>query len=224
MAAENRKSIFWELAIVTAGLLVATHVLYILRGNALVAKSLSTAVAVLFLYVPILMLWIKKRPIDFLDWSIKAFSRSLGYFLISSIIIFPLFFVGAYFWQMYVMGYKTFVFATFPNILNVSLFQILLIALPEEFYFRGYFQTMLNRVWLPRWRILGTGLGYPWIITALVFAFAHSIVYYQWWHFSIFFPALVFGYLRERTGSITAPILFHAVSNIAMDWLGRSFG
>ncbi|HPQ81946.1 MAG TPA: CPBP family glutamic-type intramembrane protease, partial [bacterium] len=42
-------------------------------------------------------------------------------------------------------------------------------------------------------------------------------------HFSIFFPALVFGYLRERTGSITAPALFHAASNILMDWIARSY-
>ena len=98
-----------------------------------------------------------------------------------------------------------------------------MVALPEEFFFRGYFQSTLNRVWPTRWRFLGASFGPALPITALVFAVAHSVIALQWWHFSIVFPALLFGWLREKTGSITAPILWHGAANIFMVWFLRSY-
>jgi hypothetical protein len=122
-----------------------------------------------------------------------------------------------------IMGKHGFRVAAFPNIVNVTLFQLLLVAIPEEFFFRGYFQSTIDRVFTSRKRLLGVDVGWGFLITAVVFAIAHTIVAYQWWHFSIFFPALLFGYLRLKTGSITAPILFHTASNVLMDWFSRSY-
>ena len=113
--------------------------------------------------------------------------------------------------------------ASFPDIGRVIFYQLLLIALPEEFYFRGYVQPALNAIFRPRWNILGVQLGWSWILTAVIFAIAHSIITYQWWHFAIFFPGLVFGWLKERTGALTAPIFFHAAANIFMNWFARSY-
>ncbi|MFH0799578.1 MAG: JDVT-CTERM system glutamic-type intramembrane protease, partial [Pseudomonadota bacterium] len=121
------------------------------------------------------------------------------------------------------VGMHNFQAAPFPNLLNFALVQILLVALPEEFFFRGYFQSAANAIFPGRMRFFGANIGWGLLVTAAVFAFAHSVVLYKWWHFSIFFPALVFGYLRERTGTITVPVLFHAASNILMDWITRSY-
>ena len=75
-----------------------------------------------------------------------------------------------------------------------------------------------------RHRILGADLGWGWIVTCVLFAFGHSIVQLQWWHFAIFFPSLVFGWMRARTGGIVAPALFHAWANIQVTTLDTLYG
>ncbi|MBI3540840.1 MAG: CPBP family intramembrane metalloprotease [Deltaproteobacteria bacterium] len=94
------------------------------------------------------------------------------------------------------------------------LVQLFVVALPEEFFFRGYLQTILRR----KYRLQ---VAIP--IASLLFAFSHSVIALQWWHFAIFFPALVFGWLREKTGGLVAPILFHALSNVAVFWIGSVY-
>lgn len=217
------RSLGWELLIITVALLFVSRVLFSFHNVPWVRQSISAIVAVSFLYVPVLVLWLRGRHIDFLDRNLKSFLRSILVFLIASLIIFPPFLVLAHYWQIIVFGRQGFHAAPFPAFLNTTLFQLLLIALPEEFYFRGYFQSTIDRIFRGRRRFLGVQVGWGFVITAAVFAVAHTIISYQWWHFSIFFPALLFGYLRLRTGSITAPILFHAASNVLMDWFTRSY-
>lgn len=217
----DKRSLAIELAVVTAALLAVSHALFLLRGIDIVGQSLSTVIAVLFLYTPIIVLWVKRRPIDFLDRGVRAYGRSIAVFLVAAIIVFPPFFVAALGWQKIVAGSVGFQVRGFSDLGNALVSQLLFVALPEEFYFRGYVQSTLGRIFAPRWRLFGTPLGFGWIITAAVFAVAHSIVFYRWWHFAIFFPALLFGFLRERTGAITAPVLFHVASNLLMDWIVR---
>jgi len=217
------RSQIWELVVVTAALIIITHVLYIFRHIAWIGHSISTVVAILFIYTPVLVLWKRHRPIDFLDRHWRSFFIACLFFLAAALIIFPPFLLLAHFWQIIIMGKQGFKAAGLPNIMNVILFQLLLVALPEEFFFRGYFQSTIDKILKGRKRILGVDVGAGFLITAAVFAVAHTMVTYQWWHFSIFFPALLFGYLRLRTGSITAPILFHTASNVLMDWFSRSY-
>lgn len=214
----QRQALAIELAIVTAAVLVVAHALFLMRGVAVIGQAISTVVAVLLIYAPVLTLWRKRRPIDFLDRGVPATVRSTLVFLVAALVIFPPFLLAAHGWQVLVAGAGPFHPAVMPQFWHAFAAQLVLIALPEEFFFRGYFQSTMNRMFSRPWRVLGVQLGWGWIITALVFAFAHSVIFYRWWHFAIFFPALVFGYLRERTGSITAPILFHAASNILMQW------
>lgn len=218
MESISKKSLILELTFLTAGLLILTRILFLFRSIAIVDKMIPLAVAVLFLYAPIIAMWKRGRRIDFLDRGFSEYVRSISVFLLAALIIFPLFLLGAHFWISWVYGLKVFHCVGVRGFWNVLAFHLILVALPEEFYFRGYFQSAMDRIWPRRWSILGVRLGWGWIITAAVFAVAHTIVSYKWWHFSIFFPALVFGYLRERTGTITAPILFHAASNIIMNW------
>jgi hypothetical protein len=41
---------------------------------------------------------------------------------------------------------------------------------------------------------------------------------------AVFFPALVFGWLRARTGGIGAGVIYHAACNLFASYLGESYG
>lgn len=184
--------------------------------------------AVLFtiiaLYLPMMVIWLRKRSLDFMESSAGEVFNGIVFFLVVSLLIFPPFLLLAHFWQTNIIGL---VFAGDWKLMPPSemiIGQVLMVALPEEFFFRGYLQTNLNKVFGNKWRLFGVRIGYGWLATAVIFAAAHSIIYYQWWHFAIFFPALLFGYLRERSGGLVAPILFHALSNLVMWWLNVHYG
>lgn len=108
--------------------------------------------------------------------------------------------------------------------LRLVAYHLLFVAPGEELFYRGYVQSRLDEVWAPRWRILGATLGPGWIVTCAVFAFGHSVVSFQWWHFAIFFPSLVFGWLRARTGHVVAGALFHAWCNVLVGFLDVMWG
>jgi membrane protease YdiL (CAAX protease family) len=93
-------------------------------------------------------------------------------------------------------------------------------ALPEELLFRGYMQQRLSRV-LPRtFRILKFELPLAGVICAALFAGAHVLYEVSIYRVLVFFPALVFAWLRHRTGSIVAPTLFHGTCNMAVLFTG----
>jgi membrane protease YdiL (CAAX protease family) len=110
-----------------------------------------------------------------------------------------------------------------PSIFDELGGQLVVIALPEEAFFRGYLQTALDRVWPPRWRVLGADLGLGWLVSAVIFALGHVITRPDPGRLAVFFPALIFGWLRRRTGGVGAGILFHASCNLFSATLGRGY-
>lgn len=98
------------------------------------------------------------------------------------------------------------------------------VAVPEEFFYRGYFQTRLNEVFPRKFLIFGVPMGWAAPLACLFFAFGHSVVTFQWWHFATFFPGLVFAWMRERSGQIMPGALFHAICNIGVVFLDYSYG
>lgn len=219
-----KSKLAFEVGIVTASLVAVTSVLQYLSSIPFIGRYHSLAFALMFLYIPLVVIQKRGRKIDFLGRDVKSYLRSILVFLITSVIVFPLFFLAAHFWQDIVYNITFQRFSLFPKFWSAVAFQFIMIALPEEMFFRGYVQSTLNLIFPRRWRFLGTNLGWGWIITAAIFAIAHSFVVLQWWHFAIFFPALLFGYLREKGGSITAPILFHGTANIAISLVGHWYG
>jgi membrane protease YdiL (CAAX protease family) len=136
-------------------------------------------------------------------------------------IIFPPFWFG-YRTYWHVRGH--FVFRLPPSILDEIANQMLVTALPEEAFFRGFLQTSLDRVWPPRWRILGADLGPGWLVAAAVFAVGHVLTIPHPARLAVFFPALAFGWLRSKTGGIGAPLVFHALCNLLSATLARGYG
>ncbi|MFH1357919.1 MAG: CPBP family glutamic-type intramembrane protease, partial [bacterium] len=45
----------------------------------------------------------------------------------------------------------------------------------------------------------------------------------QWWHGFIFFPALIFGWLKQKTKTIWAGTLFHAACNLFAYWVALHY-
>jgi uncharacterized protein len=100
---------------------------------------------------------------------------------------------------------------------------VLAIALPEEMFYRGYLQSRLDRVWPPRFRVLGTKVGYGLLLSSAIFALGHLVTTPVISRLAVFFPSLMFGWLRARTRGIGAGVLFHAACNLLTAYLGRGF-
>ena len=105
----------------------------------------------------------------------------------------------------------------------LALVQLLVVALPEEMFYRGFVQTSWART-APSCgvTVLGARLGAGFLWTQVLFAAGHLVVL-QPWRLGTFFPGLLFGWLRERTGSLAAPVVLHALSNLFIATLEASF-
>lgn len=108
--------------------------------------------------------------------------------------------------------------------LNEAFGQIVVIALPEEAFYRGYLQSRFDEAWTPRLRVAGAVLGPGVLLASLVFAVGHMATIHVPARLAVFFPALLFGWLRARTGGIGAAVAFHALCNLFSEALGRGYG
>jgi hypothetical protein len=105
----------------------------------------------------------------------------------------------------------------------LALVQLLVVALPEEMFYRGWMQTAWARGEPGRGvTVLGARLGTGFLWTQLLFAAGHLVVL-EPWRLGTFFPGLLFGWVRERTGSVAAPVVLHALSNLFIATLEASF-
>jgi hypothetical protein len=101
---------------------------------------------------------------------------------------------------------------------------IFIVALPEEFFYRGYILGRLNDIFTSRIHLLGVKVGFGFILQAVLFAMGHYLIDFHPGRLAVFFPALVFGWLRLKRGTIVAPVLFHAASNIFMEIFRAGYG
>ncbi len=155
--------------------------------------------ATLMLLMPLIM---NGRVVD-LKWSLRGVLMGL---CVSAVILFAYFIVFA----CYAMFAEKSV-----SIRQLSysfiLMQLLLIALPEEIFFRGYLQRKIGN------NVRGV------IIVSFLFALAHLVTLCIGGDRSLsvciqaaltFFPSLVMGYLYVVSGTLWASVLFHFFANI----------
>jgi len=88
--------------------------------------------------------------------------------------------------------------------------------LVEEMIFRGLVQELVHD-YISR-RSLGP-LSVANLLTSVVFTAMHFIYHAPVWAALVFFPSLVFGFFKDRTGRLTAPILLHIFYNAGFLWL-----
>jgi membrane protease YdiL (CAAX protease family) len=154
--------------------------------------------------------------------TLRAAGRAIGWALgLTAIVAVPFFFL----WRSWWHPSLTFSLAMKPlEVANEALGQVLVIALPEEAFYRGYLQSRLDEVWAPRWNVLGAEVGPGVVAAAAIFAVGHLATVHLPTRLAVFVPALFFGWLRARTGGIGASVFFHASCNLYSMVLGRGYG
>jgi membrane protease YdiL (CAAX protease family) len=131
------------------------------------------------------------------------------------VLILPVFLLA--WWALFRFGFKARFQFHFPlNPAGLVMWQFLGVALPEEVFFRGWLQGRLNQLLGRAWPIPGAMIGPGLLISALAFALAHLLVKPDPVRLLVFFPALLFGYFREREGSVLVPVIAHALGNISL--------
>lgn len=177
------------------------------------SSHISLVAMTLFLYLPMISLARRGcRPHDIGIWPL-SFKRAVLWTIISALILFPIFILGHWILHALIMKQVP-VFKLPAGFHSLILFHILGVSFPEEFFYRGYMQSVLNDRFPQRWKFLGARMGPSMIITAFLFSLGHLTTLPRWWRLGVFFPGLVFGWLREKTDGILAPVLFHALCNI----------
>lgn len=227
IAALREALVLWALAF---GVILAV------RAIGPISSYAKAAAAVAFLYLPGVVVW--RRNEDYRDYGVRLtnWKRDCLWGLGVSVVVLPLFalaFIGF-------VGFLEHIPASLSNVITPYipkiepalrfpnrfwehvLDQFLVVALPEELFYRGYLQTRLRDMWPNGRRLWGVRLGPAFWLTAILFALGHLAIF-QVWRLSVFFPALAFGWLREKTGSILPAVIFHALSNLVLFVLEASF-
>ncbi len=211
----SRRKLILECSLVTFSLFLfvaALHRLPLSTGLARFGNALLTPGWIL---LPWILLSLHGEAFEPFGYRLDNLPRAVGTGLIVSILVLVPYFFLYRFW----IGKPSLHFGSGDETtrwLQMCLYQFTTIALPEEFYFRGYLQTRINQVWGRPYHLFGAPFGWGLMITSLVFMLFHLILAVNLWNVGIFFSALLFGWLREKSDSIAAPIVFHALSNIAL--------
>jgi membrane protease YdiL (CAAX protease family) len=186
--------------------------------------GLHSLVGVVFLLLPILVLDRRGKP--YARYGVRL-GRPLGdlpWLLGAMAIAFvPIAICGPYFWGV---ADRAFGFAWPTGYPGAAIAHLVVVAGPEELFFRGYLMGRLDDLFgaKGRFRLVGADVGPSLFVQAALFALGHFAVDLAPHRLLVFFPALAFGWLRARRGTIVAPILFHAASNVFMDVLRAGYG
>lgn len=147
--------------------------------------------------------------------------REGAFALLVAAAIFPPFVVGFYLWNAPTRPF-TLVWPDAPA--SYLLTQLVVTALPEEAFFRGYAQSRLGDCFTRRVVFLGTRFSPAALLgQALLFAAIHVVGEFDPRRLAVFFPALLFGGMRARRAGIGAAVVMHALSNALSDLLTRGW-
>lgn len=196
----------------------------------------KVAATLCFLYLPLLAM--KRRGEDYRDYGVtlRAWRSDLKLFVLLSALAAPLYLAGYVGfaellklipaeWARVISPYGSdyaFHLRLPARFDEWVIDQLFVVALPEEFFYRGYLQTRLRDAWPGGRLFLGVRLGPAFWLTAILFAVGHLAIF-QVWRLAVFFPALLFAWMRERTGTVMGSALFHAACNLFEQILAASF-
>ena len=233
--AESRRRTIAEVLIVYALATGAASLLYnVGQSVGFIHRQLHALVALVFLVLPQLVLR-RRGNIERYGFTTQPLGLGLAIAAIAILLVLPLFAGGFVVAVRYACAHMPLwvpgscfrathplwrVPADFP--LQVAA-QLVVIALPEELFFRGYVQGRLEDVLPPTRTFAGARIGWAWLIAAALFGLGHFLVTFEPQMLTRFFPGLVFGWMFARTRSILAGTIFHATCNLLMEVLGASF-
>ncbi len=218
------------------------------QSVAFVRENLHGAIALVFLAAPRVASRLSGRPFDYqaAGLHMQPLRRNLAVLGVAIAVSWPLFFLAFYLfydracavppssrwaplldWMTTICGrWGGFAGASLrlpPDLLLSTLTQIVVIAVPEELFFRGYLQGRLEERWPPHRRLLGAPVGWALVVGSVLFGLGHVLVDFDLQRMAVVVPGLVFGWMRLRAGSIAAGAVFHALCNVYSDVLHESF-
>jgi len=216
---------FWALTAVSIRLAVSSG---LSDDIVSVVKSLA------LVYLPLGWILYTRRDFERYALTLKGWRESLALFAVVSLVTLVPFWTANHLFET-VIQENRFVWlggmtrreagelATIVGWLSLVAGEVLAVALPEEVFYRGYFQSRIGEATPAKWTLLGVRVGWALPIASLVFVAGHLAVRPAAWQLGIFFPGLVFGWMRLRSGSLLAPVLYHALCNLGMYVLQRSY-
>ena len=215
------------------------------RAVPFLAANLGAAVALVFIAIPFHVSWKRGEDMSVFGFTMDPVRKSIVYAAGVVLIVFPLFLGG------FVLFYDVVCADSAPHWMSklalpgfcarwdgwgglhapalgwrffeVAFVQIAVVALPEELFFRGFIHKYCEEALPPRRRFLGGGIGWAVVISSALFAVGHLAVGLDPHRLAVFFPGLMFGWLRSATGSIFAGVIAHAASNLLIDILNSMF-
>jgi CAAX protease family protein len=114
--------------------------------------------------------------------------------------------------------------AGFGTIASTAVFQFFFAGFGEEILFRGYIQTRINEDFGRPWNIKGVNFGPGLLIAAVLFGVLHLMGPFNplmgefqldvFSGISSFFFGLLFGFVRENTGSVLSAGLAHGLVDL----------
>jgi membrane protease YdiL (CAAX protease family) len=111
---------------------------------------------------------------------------------------------------------------------ELLLYLLLMPGLSEELVYRGVMLGSADAIAPPRWRFAGASIGWGLIVVSCVFGVLHGFTIGPGWQVEWDFVAVIvatvfgfaFGWMKERTGSLLAPIMLHGLADF-LGFFGR---
>jgi len=198
----------------------------------------SAAVAIVLLYAPVTVAWYRREDLVDYGFHSQPLKKGLLLGLGAPLVIFPMF-VGGYLLFYNVVCGSDLLGALAPrgacrafrglaglhapaldwDFLQFAVVQLVVVALPEELFFRGCLHELLERRFPPARRVFGGGIGWALILSSVAFALIHLPKDGDPRALATFFPGMLFAWMRSATGSILAPTLTHAGCNVLVRFL-----
>ena len=183
----NKSYILWSVAVIALFGVLKLFAPLVPYGN-----DIAAIIAVSFqLYVPLWQGYQFAWPSDWRRDLLRLITISIVTFV--PYVIFYIYMSPHFAWRMP------------SNLIEIILLNFLIVALPEEIFYRGFLQPKLGI-----------------ILVNVVFALAHWVGEYDLVRLLPFFPGLVFSYLTYRSKSITSAVIYHALCNILSEILFAS--
>lgn len=177
--------------------------------------AMGSLVPLIFFWLPLGMILSKRLEFSRFGLTGQDKTRNLGVGLSAAFIVLPLFVLGYWLYWEVLVGRE--IHWHFGWILLWQLpIQLLAVAVPEEVFFRGYLQTLFSEGWGINqsgfWRKHVPAI----VVSSAIFALAHMATTPALFRLGVFFPGLLFGFLRARTGSLIPSIVLHTLANVTI--------
>lgn len=192
-------------AILTCAGIILAVALASRRPSSIAFFQPDTIAAALFLYLPVFHYWRRPPPTWIRTGDVRRSAAVFAGLLLAGAAVFLL-----YASLPLPAGAAPPRAVAMPPAGEFLVRQALFAAIPEEVFFRGYlYDAFEENGWEPI------------VLTAALFAAGHLVIHASAYRGLTFFPALLFGWARKKSGNVYVPAALHLAFN-ALPYLARA--